>query len=214
MFNNDIANTLDLEIAHTTTDRHFIYVRYAVECGMKSSHTGGNTRRIKALIARLFDAAEEMIGDRLTKPCLFRRLQKLDGLTPAQRTTVRAVLGKDLEKVKEHVSDDLIDILASRSPDFKALEAALKKILKGPLGKQCWGDSVKNSEIKTAVANVIKKMAKNLIAGQVRGGPLVGVCPYERRKTTNPVKKESRGPISAAESGRYSRRKDAAKKKA
>jgi hypothetical protein len=214
MFNNDIANTLDLEIAYTTTDRHFIYVRYAVECGLKSSHTGGNTRRIKALIARLLDAAEEMIGDRLGKQCLFRRLQKLDGLTPAQRAEVRAFLGEDLKKVKDYVSDDLLNILRSRSPNLKALEAALKTILKGPLGEHCWGESVKDSEIKTAVSNVIKKMAKNLIAGQVRGGPLVGVCAYDRRKSKNPVKEETRGPISAAASGRYNRRKNASKKQA
>jgi hypothetical protein len=212
MFNNDIANTLDLEIAYTTTDRHFIYVRYGVECGMKSSHTGGNTRRIKALIARLLDAAEEMIGDRLTKPCLFRRLQKLDGFTPAQRAEVRAFLGEDLKQVKDYVSDDLLDILVSRSPNLKALEAALKTILRGPLGEHCWGESVKDSEIKTAVSNVIKKMAKNLVAGQVRGGTLLGVCAYDRRKSKNPVKEETRGPISAAASGRYTRRKGSSKK--
>lgn len=119
-----------------------------------------------------------------------------------------------MDNIKQFVTDDLLNALTARSIDPEGLKAPLKEILKGRLGHLCWKSTVNNFDIKTAVANVITKMSNNLGAGEVLGGPLVGTCLYKNRKPTALTAKRECGPISAAASGRYTRRKDASKKKA
>jgi hypothetical protein len=141
------------------------------------AYTQNAALRVMILIARLLEVAAHVLGERLNRKSLLAALLRIDSLNALERQKVIQALGPDVDVLRRFLSEEFLKVLNSEIRDPLLLEVHLKRILRGPLGFECWGDVVTESQMANAVTSNLLLMGLGLLHGPAASKGIVAWGP-------------------------------------